>query len=68
MRAAELARAAEILEEWAKVLWDSNVDRSGPHKGTISDSEILAEHAELLAVAAQLKNNTKALPAPKTKR
>ena len=55
-------RAAELLEEWAAVLWDSNVDRSGPHKGTISDSELLAEHVELIDVAKRLRSTSAAIP------
>ena len=57
-----LTTAAEHLEEWAKILWDSNVIRFREHpncgKLDPDEPELIAEHKKLVETAAQLRRAT----------
>lgn len=50
-----LERAVELLQSHAAMIWDSEVNWGGPHKGEIDDPDALDEYEELLRVAASLE-------------
>lgn len=53
--AQTVERAIELLQEHAGMVWDSEVNWSGPLKGEIDDPDAQEEYDELLRIAAELE-------------